>query len=90
MVGQPRAASDLLELYIKVCESVTERLGERDFERKEREMWKWKGMHWRHTHTNHVRLINCNSSITVIDFVVQSDIDMSPKLNKCYWKHYLQ
>lgn len=26
---------DLLELYIKVCESVTERLGERDFERKE-------------------------------------------------------
>ncbi len=43
MVGQPQAAVDLLELYIKVCESVTDRLGERG-RRKDREMWKWKGM----------------------------------------------
>lgn len=32
MVGQPGALVDLRELYIKVCESVTVRLDERDFE----------------------------------------------------------
>lgn len=42
MVGQPQGAVDLLKLYIKVCESVTEELGETNFEwRKKREMWKW-------------------------------------------------
>lgn len=37
IVGQPRAAVVLVELYIKVSESVTVRLGKRDFQRK------WEG-----------------------------------------------
>ena len=48
MVGQPRAVVDLLKLYIKVCESVTGRLGRRLCEEgRRREMWKWRGKHWR-------------------------------------------
>lgn len=35
LVGQPRAVVYLVELYIKVCDFVTERFGERYFERKE-------------------------------------------------------